>query len=294
MFKLKHTCGDGMRIGISSWSLSNFFKKDEFNLIDTAKKIGYNYLDLDLKGSNYDFVNVSETLMKSHYIKLYKYASSQGIKFNQTHAAYTTFPNFILDNYFKKIVRTIKCTSYLNAKYMVFHPLVFPYNPGFNFQKEELQFNIEFINKLLPYLKRYNVKLCLENIYDWKIENEQKTIRLVYYSSPYNLKALVDKIDSEYVGICLDTGHMHIAKENIYDAIKIFDDKLWVLHIHDCFGEKDDHSTLYNGTIDWKEVKKGLVEIGFKGVFNLEIKPASDNYEYYLQALEESIELMNY
>ena len=186
---------------------------------------------------------------------------------------------------------TIKCTSFLHAQYMVFHPLVFPYLPGSDIDCKEIQYNIQFIKRLIPYLKRYDVKLCLENIYDWKVLDEQKSIRLVHYSYPRNLKRLVDDIDSEYVGICLDTGHMHIAKENIYDAIKIFGDKLWTLHIHDCNGEKDDHFPMHSGTIDWEGVKKGLEEINFKGVYNLEIKPVSHEENYYLSALKYSLAL---
>lgn len=281
-----------MKTGISSWSLSKFYNKNEFDMIDCAKKLGVTNIDLDLKGSNYDFVNVSETTACEHYTQLKDYAYTNGIRFNQTHAAYTTYPNFTSDQYFKKIVQTIKCTSYLNAKYMVFHPLVFPYDSYFEVE-EEIQYNIDFINRLIPYLKQYNVKLCLENIYDWKMENGQNIIRLVHYSFPQNLRMLVNKINSEYVGICLDTGHMNIAKENIYNAIKIFDNKLWVLHIHDCFGEKDDHSPLFNGTINWNEVKNGLEDINFTGVFSLEIKPVSNEHDYYLHALNDAVKLVD-
>ena len=280
-----------MRIGISGWSLSNFVDNNEFKIVDYAKKLGYSDIDLSLEGVCYDFTKVSESAMKKHYQKVYEYAKENNITINQTHASYASFPNFTLEEYFKKIVRSIKCTSYVGAKYMIMHPQVFP-KIEWNIDQKELQYNIEFYKRLIPYLKKYDVKLCLENIYDWEGKPGQRSIRIIYYSAPQNLKELVDKLNSEYIGVCLDTGHMHIAKENMYNAIKVFGDKLWALHIHDCYGIKDDHFIMYDGSINWEDVRNGLKDINYNGVYSLELKPISSEEEYYIKAYNDAKNLV--
>lgn len=278
-----------MKFGIAGWSLTNFALNDEFKMVDYAKKFGYESIDLSLEGKNYDFMNKPFKEVKKHYLSLKEYADQNGIIFYQVHASFTAFPNYLYNEYFEKIVKTIKIASLLNCPYVVMHPLVFPINKDINMDEKEKKFNMDFFNKLIPYLKKYNVKLCLENIYDWY----NKQIEMVYVSHPKNLKDYVDTLNSEYIGICLDTGHMHLAKENMYDAIKIFESKLWTLHIHDCYQIKDDHFLIYDGTINWQDVKKALEEINYKGVFNLEIKPISSEESYYKKALLDAKALIN-
>lgn len=272
------------KYGIGFWGLSTL-ANDDFSRIDIAKRLGFNSIDVDLTKIKDD---LSDIKLKEYYNKIYNYGKENGVEFFQTHAPYTSFPNYILSKYFKSIVRSIKITSYLHCKYMVLHPQIFDQvNYNTNFDDKELEFNIEFIKKLIPYLKKYNVKLCVENVYDWDKSVNPKKIRLVYYSYPENLRKLIDKINSPYVGICLDTGHMNLAKVLQSKAIEIFNDKLFVLHIHDNYGVKDDHFRINEGNINWKDFFNSLKKINYAGVFNLEIKPLSTEIDFYQKAIDD-------
>lgn len=44
-----------------------------------------------------------------------------------------------------------------------------------------------------------------------------------------------------------------------------------MLHLHDNYGTRDDHSMPYFGTIDWDEIMRALRDIGYEGTFNYEV-----------------------
>ena len=73
--------------------------------------------------------------------------------------------------------------------------------------------------------------------------------------------------------MCLDIGHVTAYNENHKpeDAIRLLGDKIKVLHVHDNKGKTDQHLFPQYGMINWTEVAKALKEIGFKGVFSLEL-----------------------
>jgi len=70
----------------------------------------------------------------------------------------------------------------------------------------------------------------------------------------------VQQIESENIGVLLDTYHMNIEEKNIGDAIRLVGDKL--THFHT--GEND-RSAPGRGHLDWNEIFSALKDINFKG-----------------------------
>ena len=58
---------------------------------------------------------------------------------------------------------------------------------------------------------------------------------------------------------------------NVADVVRAFGAHLIATHISDNNGSGDQHLTPGGGTIDWLAVMKALGEIGYEGLFNLEI-----------------------
>jgi sugar phosphate isomerase/epimerase len=86
------------------------------------------------------------------------------------------------------------------------------------------------------------------------------------------LLAIVDGVDSDSLGICLDTGHLNLIKGNQGEFIHKCDSKLLALHIADNLGVNDDHMLPYSkGTVDWKDVINALHDINYDGLFNFEV-----------------------
>ena len=125
---------------------------------------------------------------------------------------------------------------------------------------EALAKNIEVLRRLADYVKDKEITICLENL-----------IRIA--AGADELLEIIDGIGSPRFGICLDTGHLNLAQDKDQQAfIRKAGKKLKALHIadNDCSG--DQHLMPFNkGNIDFAGVVAALREVGYDGIFNMEI-----------------------
>lgn len=90
------------------------------------------------------------------------------------------------------------------------------------------------------------------------------------------LLGLIDAVGSSHLGICLDTGHLN-RDRNIVNCtqgefIRLAGDRLIALHINDNDASRDQHLMPFGmGNVDFKDVMRALRDIGYRGLFNLEI-----------------------
>ena len=71
---------------------------------------------------------------------------------------------------------------------------------------------------------------------------------------------MCDQVGSPGIRMMLDTFHMNIEEKSIGDAIRSA--KKYLVHLHTC---SNDRGTPGEGHIPWKEVKKALRDIGYRG-----------------------------
>lgn len=81
---------------------------------------------------------------------------------------------------------------------------------------------------------------------------------------------------SERIGICLDTGHMARANDDIIKAVQVFGERLHGVHLKDVNERKQD-VIVGMGILDIKGFFKALKGIGFKGYIALEYELEPDN-----------------
>jgi inosose dehydratase len=55
-----------------------------------------------------------------------------------------------------------------------------------------------------------------------------------YVETPAETRALLNRVDVDRVGLCLDTGHWHYGGGEAVEAVKEFGDRIWHLHLKDC------------------------------------------------------------
>ena len=83
---------------------------------------------------------------------------------------------------------------------------------------------------------------------------------------------MIDAVGSEHIGICLDTGHLNITEKDQRYFITKAGKRLRALHIAQNDGTKDHHIMPFGrGDVDFFCVVRALREIGYEGIFNLEI-----------------------
>lgn len=75
--------------------------------------------------------------------------------------------------------------------------------------------------------------------------------------------------EPEFIGWCYDSGHAN--NHGNLENVKLFGDRLLVIHLHDNKGVGDDHQYPGWGTIDWKDISTWLKGLSYDKPLNLEV-----------------------
>jgi sugar phosphate isomerase/epimerase len=131
-------------------------------------------------------------------------------------------------------------------------------------RSEQLYASLE---ALLSAAERAGVKLALENMLPAHVGTLSADVR-----------AVVDHFNSPYLGICLDTGHAHVADESGYaegarSAFGALRDKIITFHLADNSGAKDHHLQPPYGSIDWDALAPAIAEAGYTFPATVEAPP---------------------
>ena len=114
--------------------------------------------------------------------------------------------------------------------------------------------------KLLEIAEKYEVNIALENL---------KYIEYIDY--------LFDRIDSERLLFCYDSGHAFCYNPKV-DFFSKYPNKLVTTHFHDNDGLLDEHKIVGDGKIEWNLIVKRLKDINYLGSFNFECNMKSVGY----------------
>lgn len=101
-----------------------------------------------------------------------------------------------------------------------------------------------------------------------------ETATCQFSRTPARLLEIIREIGRPNLGICLDSGHTHIAGVNVAEAVRQCAGHLVETHFHDNFGDLDLHRPVGIGTIHWPEVILALHETGFPGPVTFEMNAA--------------------
>lgn len=129
---------------------------------------------------------------------------------------------------------------------------------------------VNALNQLIAHIEGTDMSICIENLSS------------VYEFDAGQALKLCKAVDNpKHIGICLDTGHLHIAQRgNQYDFIMQAGKFLKAMHVHDNRGEHnglkglpcDWHCMPFDaGNINWEDVKKGVRDNQYDGLFSYEL-----------------------
>ena len=120
---------------------------------------------------------------------------------------------------------------------------------------------VEAVRRIAEYARGGPTAICLENLYSG-----------VGVSEAGELLRIADAAGGESVGLCVDTGHAHLAGLDPAAMIRQAGPRLRALHIADNLGQADDHLLPYGrGTVRWAPVLEALRDVGYAGLFNFEV-----------------------
>ena len=211
-----------------------------------------------------------------YYRPIKEALEKSGIEVAQTHAP---FPSYVDGNeeisqhMIEVIGKCIAICDYLGCPAIVVHPFTSAKD-----KEKETRVNYELYRGLMPYAKKYGVKVCLENMVGWgcgahpvngACADMNETIK---YIDTLNAEA-----GEDVFGFCLDIGHATLTGNNIYYDILALGNRLTVLHLHDNNAIHDQHLAPYtaksqgrSNIVHWNGLLRGLRKIGYKGALNFE------------------------
>ncbi len=83
------------------------------------------------------------------------------------------------------------------------------------------------------------------------------------------LDYVIDNIDNDNVGICLDSGHYHVHFDDDFNFAK-FKGRIFAVHLHDNDKSDDLHLIPFDGTLDWDDLVKKLKDSNYSGPITME------------------------
>ena len=258
----------------------------DHDAIKLLAQVGFDALDysmFSIENKN----NKNNPLFKDDYREyaqsLRKTADENNIVFNQAHAPFPSYKQDIPEkdnknngeyneNIVYYIVRAMEITSILGGKIIIVHPITLE-GESYRTQKE---FNMKFYNNLLPYCKKFNVKIALENMWGW--DDINKKVTPAACSVAHEFADYLGSLDKDWFCACLDTGHAEMQGTNGVSAVEFIKalghDRLHTLHVHDNDKTGDLHNLPFTEKLNWDEIITALKNINYSGDFTFE----ADNF----------------
>ena len=107
------------------------------------------------------------------------------------------------------------------------------------------------------------------------------------------LLALLDGLDGDTFGVCLDTNHLMDRFRALPEDVRTLGDRLITLHLSDYDGIDEKHELPGTGVLDWRGFMQALRDIDYDGPFNYECKPAGETAAARIQTLEENFKWLS-
>ena len=249
---------------------------DAITAIDRLARLGYKGIDMGFdywtfSGSPFgaaDYLDWAQEL-RTH-------ADAVGIPYTHAHAPADAGNSYWLE-------RSIRASAVIGAKYCVVHPAYQQSGVTITDNETFISVNAGYIRSFLPLAEECGVVLLSENLL-WGAS-----------ADPRIISALVEEVDSPWLGWCFDTGHAY-AKG--YQPQILTDCSVVPLsvHIQDSLGS-DDHLIPGDGIIDWDAFVQTLKAVGYTGDCVVEAHhqslnaPDGERDAILLRLLEKSREL---
>ena len=247
-----------MKLPVSVWS-QYYVDETPHEAVQLLAEAGYRYLEFGHRHAEW---LLDRGTPEAQGKAFREYTDGLGMKLCQGHLSY------------KQGIVNDDAMEILKPQLVLFHELgitkaVLHVNGGLKLPEEERYAAwMKYLGALSDYVDGMGITLCLENL------NSNPQVR----SAEGILQVIKDAGDKNF-GICLDTGHLHLSNKEGHieqtqsEFIRKAGSYLQALHIQDNNGLGDVHQMPYSARygIDWQDVMRGLREVGYKDLFNLEI-----------------------
>lgn len=252
--------------------------------LEIAKELGADAVDFDLTAKCFDYRTPNSIYSKSdaeiiaYFSDLKAHADEIGLMIGQTHGRITGFKNIKEEDDALIANARIDClvTKTLGAPVCVIHS-VSTIHMGPDADPQLMRdLNFDMFTRILPFAREYGVKIASETFGDATGKGCCDFFgNITEFLMSYNRVCAVEDF-AKYFVICVDTGHSNKATRfngnpSAGDVIRMCGQHIAVLHLNDNNTFTDQHKIPMTGSIDWKDVLNALDEVGYNGIYNMEL-----------------------
>jgi L-ribulose-5-phosphate 3-epimerase len=123
----------------------------------------------------------------------------------------------------------------------------------------------ERIRELIPLAKELGVVIAVEEVWN------------KFLLSPLEFSRYIDEFDSPWIKAYFDVGNV-VLFGYPQDWIRTLGERIVKVHLKDFHFDTRQFVPLWEGTIDWPEVRKALDEINFRGFATVELPAGDESY----------------
>jgi sugar phosphate isomerase/epimerase len=249
---------------MSDWpiglSTGCFYQIDLYDVLDDIRNAGLPILEICSSQQHLDYhdrAKVSEVAeaMKQKGLEPFSFHAPFGAEIDITSPDKSQCEKSL-----KEVIGAVNAAGMLGTRYFVLHPgPEIEQKPPADEYLHRLANAAESIDAVAEECSRYQIYLLLENM-----------LPHLLFGEASDLLWIMGGVRERNIGLCLDTGHAHLAGD-IRTVVHKFSSHLKMLHADDNRGKHDDHLPPGRGNIDWQQVISDLHHIGFAGTIILEL-----------------------
>ena len=180
-----------------------------------------------------------------------------GLSVHQTHAPFNRYGQYG-ENYMIFTERALQETIMMGAKYMVIHGDEFDFDNTEYTPEKALEYNYNLFAPIVEKAAANNVKIAFETVFEDDFKNNPR-----FCSKAEDLKALIEKFNTETVCCCWDFGHAGISfGEKHAEKILELGKYIECTHVQDYGHNTDLHLPPFLGDNNWDECMSAFAKIG--------------------------------
>ena len=185
------------------------------------------------------------------FIKSMEYAQNEGLVIESIHLPFREIVNDLWlpgeggEHYVDVMIDGGKVATKVGVDKLTLHLSSSPTPPPMS------EIGFERLRRIADFYAENNLTLCIENLR-----------RIDYF------RAVVDGIPG--TKICYDVGHHNIYYPHSFDMME-YKDRVEIVHLHDNFGDKDEHYLPFEGNCDWVRIVRELANMPRVKTLTLEV-----------------------
>ena len=279
-------------------------KYGDIKALEIAANAGADSVDLDLRTDINDYRSKDSLYSKGfeataeYYTAVKKRADELGIIIGQTHGKIKGFVNNKAedDALVKNSEYDCFATAILGAGVCVVHNATSIFLGPDPEPALMHRLSFDMFSRIIPFAAKNKIKIATETFGDAvRFSACDFFGNIGEFEKAYNAVAACDEL-KEHFTVCVDTGHsnkaMRYGNPTPADVIRRLGKSVTVLHLNDNDTLTDQHKIPQTGCIDWNGVMDALDEIGYGGIYNMELNLRHFGDNFLIETAEFAVKVM--